>query len=215
MNATEPKGHTMKKTPTLEEVVNGQIQICCSNHGCEKCPIEIYRKGIGGSRYSCDMTFLHAVVSRKLNLDGTPVHGEKPEPTKPTLPKWCKVGAWIFDHDGVLCQIDEVQEHQILVHYPNTKLELRIFDFSKLHPVRFRHYTFDKAKKLLGKVIEFTDERGHKNAQLVTHVFQNAVNGEVAINGTICRIFMKNTTIDGFPFGVPVVDEEAMKEETK
>ena len=192
------------KTPTLDEIERAYLEFCKQNK-CNTCAFDPEK---------CRCEFDYKVLTGKLNLDGTPVVAEV-EPAKPTLPKWCEVGRWVMDDCGVLCKIAKVDGGQITIYSPEAKLVKCVPDSSKLHPVRFRPYRLEEAKNLLGKVIEFTDEGGHKIAQLVTQVFQNAVNGEVAINGTVCRIFTKNTTIDGLPFGVPEVDEEAMKEEVQ
>lgn len=159
--------------------------------------------------------FLAAVIARKLNLDGTPVvvpeKETTAEPDIPTLPKWCRVGQWVFHSDSVLCQIVKVQEHQILVHCPNTKLKLRIFDFSSIRPVRFRIPTLEEAYGWLGKVMEFKDG----TRELICIVGEDEVTGEDM--GTERMLFvnrkpaecLQSCSIDRLPFGVPEVDEEA------
>lgn len=139
-------------------------------------------------------------------------------PKKPVLPKWCKVGRWMFDNDGALCEIVEVQPHQILVRYPGTKLELRIFVLRKVRPVRFREYTFEEAGELAGKGVEceYGDADSTYKALEIVHYVILTPGGTVTINDKTFREWQcLNATIDGVPFGVPEVDAEAEKESQK
>lgn len=207
------------KTPTIVEVMKAaechyekECKYCAIKDECEKfLKTEKYR--------DCMRMFLAGVIARKLNFDGTPVHGEKPEPAKPPLPKWCKVGQWVFDSCNNLWIIDSIEEYIVeLRAYPGSPCSMS-FAYRKgsIHPVRFRPYTYEEAKQLIGKVLDY----GSARRELVCVVEENKVTGEDM--GTERMLFINRQpaeclmfcSIDGHPFGVPEVDEDAMKGETK
>lgn len=232
----------MKKKPTIEEIEKAYMAYHDAQVGCDRCPLQQRRIKEGGcmslfcylvltGKLNLDGTPVadkEKVTECKFgNMKDTLKTFENAGQAKPLLgalsyvstpnpniPKWVKLCAWVLTNDNKYGKIIALRDQGLLIYFAD-KSGTKFYQPCDLKPVRFRKYTFEEAKNLLGKVVEFTDERGHKIAQLVTNVFKNAVNGELAINGTIYPIFKKNTTIDNLPFGVPEVDTEAMKEETK
>lgn len=199
-------------TPTLYEISQAHREICRKNRpfGCPACLLGRFVK----NEHGCYGAFKYQVLTGKRNLDGTVVP-EKDTTTK-TFPMWCKAGAWALDHEGALCQIVEVQDHRIFVHHPETKIGLRVLGIADLRPVRFRPYSYEEAKRLLGKVLEYRIFWGG-GAYLFhcEHVKSVVLHTDLPayINGQTQECLIRfRATIDGMPFGAPEVDEEAMNQ---
>lgn len=193
------------KTPTIEEVMKAaekhyekECKDCAMKDECDKLvETEQYR--------DCMRMFLAAVIAGKLNLDGTPVHGEKPEPAKPALPKWCKVGAWVLSKhknhlSPSLWRITKIEGYNVEAY--DGKSFTRRGNFRNFSPARFREPTLEEAYSLLGKVIDHGDGK----RELVLSIDFNFV--ELIING-VGYHHWKSCSIDGHPFGVPEVDTDA------
>ncbi len=127
------------------------------------------------------------------------------------LPKWCKVGQWVVIND-TLCKIAEVHGD---TYYPFTVKDVHgVYMFAHprvMYPVKFRPHTFEEAVKLLGKQMEyFSGSRKYKHLMTITEVSESE--DGCHINGYPHTYWSnRNATIDGVPFGVPEVDEEAME----
>lgn len=212
------------KTPTLEEINSAYNRICEGND-CRTCIIDRYHKHIGGKDLICGVAFTHAVLTGKLDIDGNPVAVSETETTTPTcsnpeqvpvktaLPKWCKVGQWVFVCIGgakTLAKISSCLRGDVFhvdFHYDGQR-QTAAFRISNLSPVRFREYTFEEAKELLGKQYTYKGGIG-----LVHSVTRSLDDGVVRIDGVALDSCQKyGYTIDGIPIGVPEVDEEAEQE---
>ena len=209
------------KTPTIVEVMKAaewhyekECKYCAIKDECEKfLKTEKYR--------DCMRMFLAGVIARKLNLDGTPIHGEKPEPTKPALPKWCIEGQWVTPRTLMrpmrIIYIDPFS-HKIDLEIGGdpTRFGAEVKDYL---PIRFRYPTLQEAYSWLGKVMD----KGNGRRELICIVDEDEVTGseDEALNGKMLFIngcpaeCLQGYSIDGHPFGVPEVDEDAMKGETK
>lgn len=215
---------------TPEEIANAHHEHCIAEHRCYRC--KYYNCNV-----KCAYTFALDYITKKSlekvdnqaeNDAKTPltckktahVGGDINVPTK--LPAWCKVGAWVvakFDlemnkrvKDCVLKRITEVDSFGGIT-VDTLKGEHEHDIWSEYVPIIFRPYTYNEAKKLLGKVME-TSCGGYIDSEIITRVRRISSDG-VTINGTHFDWLAKdyNATIDGLPIGVPVVDDDAMKGE--
>jgi hypothetical protein len=127
------------------------------------------------------------------------------------MPKWCKVGQWVMTEDGSVGEITGVNGKYLSILEPGEDDWGGII-YTRVKPIRFRPYSYDEAKGLLGKVME-SSYNGYPESEIVTRVSRTAPDGAIAINGTHFDWLTKeyNATIDGVPVGVPEVDEEALK----
>ena len=133
------------------------------------------------------------------------------------VPRWLTVGAWVTPRCGMIPQrVEEIYSDGI-VSVKNDSGETFIGCPSQFRPIRFRFPTLQEAYAWLGKVMAFKDGR----RELVYLVEENGVEGDdmgtermLFINGHPAEC-LELCTIDGHPFGVPEVDEEAMKEEVQ
>lgn len=141
---------------------------------------------------------------------------------KAELPSWCKGDAWVvakFDlemnkrvKDCVLKRIAEVDSFGGITA-KTLKGEREYGGWSEYLPIRFRPYKYEEAEKLLGTALRYK----YKNARRITlvHDVYDGVHdneGHVCIN-SLSQSWLQehDATIDGVPFGVPEVDEKAMK----
>lgn len=214
------------KTPTTKNILSAFMRIC-ENHPCEKCPIKNYRiSSFQDNIPYCSVIFTHAVLTGKLGLNGKPVAVSKTETTtptcskteqvaKPALPTWCKEGAWVMRYDNTLLKIVGIYDNGNVdvsdtFDGSYTPVEMSL---SNLRPVRFRPYTFEEAKALIGKTMRYVKYGGTKGATLITHVEVEEDINLVTINGRCFSSWANyDATIDGVPFGVPEIDTEAEKE---
>lgn len=123
------------------------------------------------------------------------------------LPKWVKVGQWVTRNDCFTVeQVTDIKEGEIAVGYAYGD-EAEFYRVFK--PVRFRPYSYEEAKGLLGKVLKYNDK-----LELIVKVENRE--GEAFLNGCNqwwwSNLPAEPAEIDGLPIGVPEVDEEAMKE---
>lgn len=197
-------------TPTLYEISQAHREICRKNRpfGCPACLLGRFVK----NEHGCYGAFKYQVLTGQRNLDGTVV--PEKDTTTETFPMWCKAGAWALDHEGALCQIVEVRDHRIFVHHHETKMGLRVLGIADLRPVRFRLPTLEEAYVLLGKVMD----HGNRARELIWQVEEDETESEdMAIERSLFINYqpaeeLQHCTIDGMPFGVPEVDEEAMNQ---
>jgi hypothetical protein len=81
----------------------------------------------------------------------------------------------------------------------------------KMPTIKYRAYTYEEAKKLLGKEMETFVERGTRgqSVEIITKV--TTYEGKAYINGNSFKDLSTryNATIDGVPIGVPFIDEGA------
>lgn len=135
------------------------------------------------------------------------------------LPTWCKVGQWVTtslegsvarDNLHQIARIEkEVGLCMIFILGLNGK-EAFGFDAENLKPVYFREYTFEEAKSLLGKVMEYNEDGILPAVAIIGMIWQDG--SKVYYNGLSFKDLQRwNATIDGAPIGVPEIDEEALK----
>lgn len=173
------------------------IMELCSQFECSQCPLDAFRK-----RHDEDCS---SAVDRLCNIFGVQTAEDKP--AKPTLPKWCEVGRWMMDYCGKILKIVKVEGGLITIYSPEANLVKCVSDVSELSPVRFRPYTYNEVKRLFGKVIEYGSAT-RKFANLVDSVSSSC--DEILVCGERFSTWQeRGATIDGIPFGVPEVDEEA------
>lgn len=145
-----------------------------------------------------------------------------------SLPKWCKVGQWVsyryceslddLDPTAVptphmICEIEYDDTIVVINDHTATCHRLKHTD---LIPVKFRAYTYNEAKALLGKVIETrgTDRKTDMFADLIISVEYTPDSRDmwthphlVKINYSTFKEFQQyGATIDGMPIGVPEYD---------
>jgi hypothetical protein len=130
-----------------------------------------------------------------------------------TLPAWCKEGQWVLMNNE-LYKIAEVNGDG---GYPHIKIKdaLGRIVYGQPHamcPVRFRAYSYEEAKGLLGKLMEYSHEDGGKRAAVIYNIGTND-GRRVDVHGHRQEFLMNrfSATINGVPFGVPEVDEELLK----
>lgn len=140
----------------------------------------------------------------------SPIETKKP---KPTLPSWCKEGQWVMTGDGSIFKIDCVTGNLVSIRDPDGRYYCSNTPNS-FKPVKFRAYTFEEAKKLLGKTMEYRDEgNAATHAILICRVTRSECYDKVYIHSCQPEDWQKmNATIDGVPIGMPEIDTEAEKE---
>lgn len=218
------------KHMTAEDFIDKAMAFA-DNTDCAKCPIINQNLPCHSDYQGCQTLFLASLLAGTIDLDGKPVAVSKTEtttpptcskteqvPAAPALPKWCKVGQWIFDNVDTLCKIVEVLPYDIRVQYSHTKLEHRLFVPGNLRPVRFRPYTFEETKALAGKTIVYDEEENNgddeQQAWETVSEVHEGLDGILRINHMPFSVWKsRHATIDGVPFGVPEVDTDAEKEE--
>lgn len=200
----------MNEVPSLKEIHVAFEERCDAE--CDECRF--------GEDSDCRMQFAYAVLTGKMKLTDS-FRTDEPK-HEPETPAWCKEGQWVIDaypdtnlRFGVF-KITEIWDGYATIERGERKCNCLV---SGLKPVRFREYTFEEARKLLGKVMEYAvlDENdvdiGRRAHELVTSVCSGDGDGPL-INCYSFRNFVKsNATIDGIPIGVPEIDEEALKKE--
>jgi FAD/FMN-containing dehydrogenase len=132
-----------------------------------------------------------------------------------TLPAWCKVGKWVMDLDGDIWKIGGAHVKSLNVYKPSEKIA-RGLHYSLCKPIRFRPYTYEEAKGLLGKTMEYTVKNAiasKYHSMLICKVSSDDNNGDTFIHSCHFSDWVDyEATIDGVPIGVPEVDEEAFRE---
>lgn len=168
-------------------------------------------------------------IDENVDAKGTPpAKGPKP------LPAWCEKGAWVLYDDYLLATIKGFETvfedgsttpttYVVLrSHAPRTKLPFSRL-LKQIQPVRFREYSFEEAKGLIGKTMEYCDKRleyrinnedpSVDHASLIYRISRNNNCGEIFINSkSFHELQGSHATINGVPIGIPEVDKEAMKE---
>jgi hypothetical protein len=130
------------------------------------------------------------------------------------MPTWCKEGAWVMDDDD-LTQINEIDHAYIWGKVADRDVTMMhpIDRARELKPVRFRKYSFEEAKSLLGKVMEYKDKGTSTNHSiLICRVSKSEDFDTVLIHSCPLEDWQEmGATIGGVPIGVPEVDEDALK----
>lgn len=193
---------------------------------CGECPL----KGHPCLTASCRaMSLLKDVSDALTNVgeDGksackTPEQIGKDINVSATLPAWCKEGAWVF-HNG--CNLGKIEGFEVLPKDGSTPPTIYVlvtsynthnrFIFTRLpkqiQPVRFRKHTFEEAKALIGKTMEYKDGLS-RNAVMISKICQFHSSADLFINDlSFGNLKNRDALIDEVPLGVPEVDEEAMR----
>ena len=130
-----------------------------------------------------------------------------------TLPSWVKMFQWVMDKDGQLWKIVGKCNEILQVSAPHKALA-HSGHWQEFKPVRFREYTYEEAKGLLGKTIEYDTliSPARKETVLIHRVTQYLSEEQVYIYSfPFSEWKTMKATIDGIPIGVPEIDEAAMK----
>lgn len=211
---------------TDNELAKRMAELCddfremCQARDCEGCEVEVFAKeGVCAHAWmwkrlraeTCGKQDTCPAAQKEKAAAAAP--NESPEAKEEAKhPKWCKVGQWVLIND-TLCKIDEVNGD---TYYPFTVKDVRgvcMFAHPRvMYPVRFRPYTYEEAKGLLGKAMEWCYGTNiNRCTSIINDIEENGMGVEV--NGTKQEDLMTHfsATIDGVPIGVPVIDEEAMK----
>ena len=163
----------------------------------------------------------YRIASGRLGAEEKAVSVQEPvqKPTRPSLPAWVKDWQWVMDGEGVIGQIFDVHRSRHIVIVDYLRENRRGFaEISSLKPVRFRPYSYEEAKELLGKTMEYTVKNACASvhySMLICNVSSNDNNGETFIHS--CRFsdwVDCEATIDGVPIGVPEIDYEACRAKT-
>lgn len=183
---------------------------CERYNRCAECPLYEYE-----TASECIGRFIFDKLTMNKTEPVTPAVEDKEEVSR--LPKWCKEGQWVMTEDGKILKIDCITGDLVSVRIPNDLAYCTSTPDLTFKPVRFREYSFEEAKGLLGKVMDYSCDNGpfsgrSEKSTLITNV-SNGKYG-VLINGDFFRDLSErfNATINGIPIGVPVIDEEALKE---
>ena len=210
----------MKSNTELIEKIGTEFNNFCYEQHCDKC-----RYNALSTMHHCATAFVFEWLAKYDYLK------ERPETETATdnslvptpLPKWCKIGQWVFHSGCLLGKIEGftnvsedggttptiyivVKSHDTHNKLPFTRLPKQI------QPVRFRPYKYEEAKALFGKEMEYDVGRSNKRkcCAMITHVIEDST--DVYINSFPHEHWSsRNAMIDGVPVGVPVIDEEAMK----
>lgn len=185
------------EVPSVESVAADFKRFCEPQMGCQGC--QIFDED---GEIPCAVRFTHTIMCG----------GKIAKPVKPAeskIPSWCKAGAWVTDGDVtpygsilVYCVEATIGNVAQVANYGVTDRK----PIPSLKPVKFRPYTFEEAKGLLGKVVEWSYASGTKCASLIHGVEDDCI--EVKINGVSYETWQRwGATIDGVPIGVPEIDE--------
>ena len=205
----------------LAELGEAFHEMCMSRNCCEGCEMEAFGPE-GVCSYAWVWKLLRAETCGK--QDGCPAAQKEeavmaaPLAEKVKLPKWCKVGQWVMAEwvitgDGKILKIDCITDDLVSVRSPNGLAYCTSTPDLTFKPVRFRPYTYEEAKGLLGKVMEWCYGTNiNRCTSIINDIEENEMGVEV--NGTKQEDLMTHfsATIDGIPFGIPEIDTEAMKE---
>lgn len=202
--------------PTVDEILDCYNDKC-AEQTCENCKLSL--GSTSDSTNECAIRYTVAILTGEMEL-GDSFRKEKPKP-KPKLPSWCKAGTWVTDSSpstslGMIN--DTLSEGRIRVKWlSSTGRRIESYTAIKyLKPIRFRPYTFEEAKGLLGKALEYTNTDTYDHCCQLVNSIHEMVGGDgsasVSINFMLLEaLFRWNATIDGIPIGVPEVDKKALK----
>lgn len=230
------KSISINMAKNIASVVNEDGSYCATclfdGYGCSRCqcPVgNVLKRLVDGGFLSIDE---NADTNLPKSANWSEDTLSKPTTVAKTatvqLPKWCKEGQWVFYNGSLLGKIEGFETvSEDGSTSTTTYVALRPYDkhneipftrlLQQIQPVRFREYSFEEAKGLLGKVMDCSCDNGPfsgrtEKSLLITDV-SNGKYG-VLINGDFFRDLSElfNATINGIPIGVPVIDEEALKE---
>jgi hypothetical protein len=179
----------------------------CLAHDCKDCELDPIAKEFGGS--TCLPMYIWKKMMAEEEAAAAPNESPKAK-EEDKLPKWCKVGQWVLINN-TLCKISEVNDDPYSPFTVKDVYGKCMFAHPRvICPVRFRSYTYEEAKGLLGKTME-CERNGKHSAYLVTAVQE--CSGHAELNGYSHEWLVEkfNATIDGIPIGVPEVDKEALE----
>lgn len=181
----------------------------CAEQTCDNCKLSLGTSS--DSTNECAIRYTIAILTGEMEL-GDSLRKEPPPPA-PNLPSWCKPGAWVTNScsnkDGVITpwRIEYISGNKAQIVNRGLKPLVPVKD---LKPVRFRPYTFEEAKGLIGKVMEHNEDGVLPAVALIGIVWLDG--SEVYYNSFSFKDLQSwNATIDGVPLGVPEIDEEALK----
>ena len=208
-------------TELIKEIERAFYKQCDNYSRCKVCK---YIRAVCKISFTLDYLAEHGMLrnsEKSAEKEDNPAEKNAEEPTQETkLPAWCKVGQWVVSkaelklHQSVVdCSLKQIDEVDSDGHIFFKTRGARISSCWELYvPVCFRPYTYEEAKKLIGKVMEYTDKTAYSYTMLISRVSHNANGADVYIQS--CRYTNwadSGATIDGVPIGVPEVDEEAQK----
>lgn len=199
-----------ENAPSFEEIMTAW-EMKCPGLSCKECKLSD-----PNSRYSCRDRYVHAVLTGKMKLEDS-FRKDEPKP-EPAVPAWCKIGQWVTyelpDEKEVTVVLKITRffdgERDVVAVYDHGGRVTFTTGIETLKPVRFREYTFEEAKTLLGKVMEYNEDGILPAAAIIGMVSRDS--SKVYYNGAPFEELQNwNATIDGIPVGVPEIDEEALE----
>lgn len=134
-----------------------------------------------------------------------------------TLPKWCKKGQWVLMNNNLYKIVEVNGGDDVPLTVKDVHGGYSFGHHRLMCPVRFRAYTYEEAKGLLGKRLNAfkADDScsipSYERTEIITFILEG--HETVYINGNSFKFWqVRHATIDGVPIGIPEVDEEALKE---
>ena len=219
-----------KETPTLEDITKSFYEKCeCTKHSydltcntaCDYCNVGVSGinsgcSGEGTSMGECVQKYIYEVATGARDINAPLWNPHKAEP-----PSWCKDGQWVMGYDktlGVIIEVDDCEGNimpfaRIRTVGASHITSITLSGVAQYYtPIRFRPYSYEEALNLLGKRLENPDIDGFYGVDLVCSVGYDRESGDVLVNGfNFNSLTEDRCIIDGHPFGVPEIDEEAMK----
>lgn len=203
-------------TPTVDEIFDCYNDKC-AEQTCENCKLSL--GSTSDSTNECAIRYTVAVLTGEMEL-GDSFLKEEPTPES-NLPAWCKIGAWVAaDYPSRnLGMIDkDLGDGRVNVKWFHNVDGCTGSDVYAryLKPVRFRPYTYEEAKKLVGKIMEYTntdtkDRRCHLITSAIGWTHDDGRTGVIFNHEPWFLLQKYKATIDGIPVGVPEIDEAALK----
>lgn len=215
--------------PSREAILKAFNRHCRGKDYCHKCKLK------QSSRDVCFGYYTYKVLGGEIKLEdsffdfpfGIGLFSIKPIPKikpDPKLRGWVENGRWVTEDNpyhslGMIVEIDNKTARISWARHAFGYKEKSFYACDNLptevKPVRFRDYTFEEARPLIGKPLAYfaAGDPWSPRIELVNRIALDDDKKHVLINyGTFETHTEKSTTIDGIPYGVPEIDEEAMKE---
>jgi hypothetical protein len=183
----------------------------CAARECDGCEMRPFaRRGICAYAWVWKKMKEEEARTKAAAASAKPATADKMEAVQ--MPKWCKVGQWVMTEDGSVGEITGVNGKYLSILEPGEDDWCGII-YTRVKPIRFRPYSYEEAKSLLGKVMEFKDKGTPiTHSTLICRVSKSEDFDTVSIHSCPLEDWQElGATIGGVPIGVPMIDEEALK----